>query len=153
MTMMITMTMTMMMTKKHPAQNARFIATSLSFSALFTMVAGLEISNQLLNSSKATAVDLTTLTVSEIAPIAESTSAAVVNPEVAVAQSDTAATSTTTTVKKNKKKKARNKTTQPESNNVTPSDPAVAAPAPEPQVVTVVEVAPAPVPDATSSAS
>lgn len=141
------------MTKKHPAQNARFIATSLSFSALFTMVAGLEISNQFLNSSKATAVDLTTSSVSELAPIAVSTSAVVANSEAAVAQSDAAAAPTTTNVKKNKKKKASNNSTQPVANDVTTSDAVVVAPAPEPQVVTVVEVAPAPVPDATSSAS
>lgn len=142
-----------MMTKKYPAQNARFVATSLSFSALFTMVAGLEISSQFLNSSKATAVDLTTSSVAEIAPITEHTPAAVVNSEVASVQSDTSATPTATTVKKNKKKKASNNSTQPVGNDVTPSDAVVVAPAPEPQVVTVVEVAPAPVPDATSSAS
>ncbi len=154
---MTTMMMTMMtMTKKHPAKNARFVATSLSFSALFTMVAGLEISNQVTQfTEEQNAKMLADIqpSVSQITEAVPTTEAPVFAEEVVVKQ---AAPTATTTIKKKKKKKA---TSQPSAEPVVTVEaaPAVPAPAPAPAsapvetVVTVVEVAPAA--DATSAAS
>ncbi len=160
---MMTMTMTMMMTtmmmtmtKKHPAKNARFVATSLSFSALFTMVAGLEISNQVTQfTEEQNAKMLADIqpSVSQITEAVPTTEAPVFAEEVVVKQ---AAPTATTTSKKKKKKKA---TSQPSAEPVVTVEAAPVAPAPAPApasapvetVVTVVEVAPAA--DATSAAS
>ncbi len=155
MIMMMTI-MTMMMTKKHPAKNARFVATSLSFSALFTMVAGLEISNQVTKFTEEQNANL----LADIQPsVSQAVEAATITQTPTVAEVvvvEQATPTENTTIKKKKKKKA---TSQPSAEPVVTVEaaPAVPAPAPAPAsapvetVVTVVEVAPAA--DATSAAS
>lgn len=149
MMMMKTMT-TMTMIKKRPAQNARFLVSSLSFSALFTMVTGLEISNQVSQLAEQNNQTLLTTASSQLpasTPEPAVSSSQVANTIVeAPAPSSAAKIDSVTTTKKKKKQKT------------TADQPAVVvvepAPVSEP-VVTVVEVAPAPAPaaDATSSAS
>ena len=151
---MMMMTTTMMMTKRHPAKNARFVATSLSFSALFTMVAGIEISNQvtrLAEEQNAKSLAEIQPSVTQISEAVSTNESPVFAEPVVLERSET----TATTVAK-KKKKA---TAQPSATSVVTVEAAPVASTPEPAltsapvetVVTVEEVAPAA--DATSAAS
>lgn len=128
------------------------------FSALFTMVAGLEISNQVTKLTEEQnakmLVDIQP-SVSQITEAVPTTEAPVFADEVVVEQS--APTATTTSKKKKKKKKKAISQPSAEPVGTVEATPVAPAPAPAPAsapvetVVTVLEVAPAA--DATSAAS